>query len=70
MINVYNCKQRHVCEKDHTWNPFTCSCKNEKYQARIMDDPVIMSREVRESYKEETKIIPTNFNEKKEICKM
>ena len=35
-----------------------------------MDDPVIMSREVRESYNEETKIIPANFNEKKEICKM
>ena len=31
-----------------------------------MDDPVIMSREVRESYNEETKIIPTNIEQKKQ----
>ena len=25
------CKKCHVCEKDHVWNPATCSCKNGKY---------------------------------------
>ena len=24
------CKKHHICEKDHVWNPATCSCKNEK----------------------------------------
>ena len=35
-----------------------------------MDDSVIMRDEVIESYDEETKTIPTNFNEKKATCKM
>ena len=34
-----------------------------------MDDPVIIFDEVIESYKEETKTIPTNFNEEKVTCK-
>ena len=34
-----------------------------------MDDSVIMCDEVIESYEKETKAIPTNFNEKKAICK-
>ena len=39
----------HVCEKDYIWNPATCSSENWKY------DEII----------EETKTVPTNFNEKK-----
>ena len=34
-----------------------------------MDDSAVMWDEVIESYEEETKTIPTNFNEKKAICK-
>ena len=54
-----------VCEKDYVWNPATCSCKNGKYLASVMDVSVIMCDEVIESYNEET-----NFNEKKAACKM
>ena len=64
------CKKRHVCEKDYIWNPSRCGCKNGKYLASIMDDSAITFDEVIESYGEETKTIPTNFNEKKVICKM
>ena len=34
-----------------------------------MNDSVIMCNEIIQSYKEETKTISTNFNEKKGICK-
>ena len=34
-----------------------------------MDDSAIMCDEVIESYDEETKTIPTNFNKKKATCK-
>ena len=34
-----------------------------------MDDLVIVFDEITESYDEETKTIPTNFNEKKATCK-
>ena len=34
-----------------------------------MDDSVIMFDEVIESYDQEIKTIPTNFNEKKATCK-
>ena len=39
-------------------------CENEKYVASIMDDPVIICDEVIESYDEEIKTIPKNFNGK------
>ena len=38
--------------------------------ASIMDDSAITCDEIIESYNEEAKIIPTNFNEKKATCKM
>ena len=41
-----------------------------KYLASIMDDSAITFDEVIESYDEEIKTFPTNFNEKKVICKM
>ena len=34
-----------------------------------MDDPAITFDEIIESYDDETKTIPTNFNEKKATCK-
>ena len=59
------CK-KHICEKDYIWNPATCSCKNGKYLASIIeDDSVITYDEIIE----ETKTIPTNFNEKKQPAK-
>ena len=35
-----------------------------------MDDSAIMCNEVIEPYNKQTKTIPTNFNEKKAICKI
>ena len=59
------CKKRHICEKDHIWNPATCSCENGKYLASIMDDSTITCDEIIESYNEGTEPIPTNFHGKK-----
>ena len=64
------CKKHNICEKDYTWNPATCSCKNGKYLAPIMNDSAINCDEVIEPYKEKTKTIPTNFKEKKVITKL
>ena len=72
------CKKRHVCEKDYTWNPVTCSCKNGKYLASIMDDSAITCDEIidanvdaktksngeAKSKDEETQAILSSFNEK------
>ena len=53
----FECKKRHVCEKKKkkNWNPATCSCKNGKYLASIMNDSAIACDEVTESYDEQTK---------------
>ena len=63
------CKKHNICEKDYIWNPATCSCENGKCLVNIMDDSVIKCDEVTDaeakSYNEETRTIPTNFNEKK-----
>ena len=56
--------------KNYIWNPATCSCENRKCFASIMDNSAIMCDEFIKSYDKETKIIPTNFSEKKEICKI
>ena len=63
------CKKCQVSEKDYIWNPVTCSSENVKHLASIMDDSVVTCDEIIESYDEETKTIPTNFNEKKATCK-
>ena len=55
-----------VCEKDYVWNPATCSCKNGKYLASVIDNSVITYDEIIE---EETKTVTTIFNEKNETCK-
>ena len=44
----------------------TCSCKNDKYLASIIDDSVVMCDEIIYA---ETKTVITNFNEKNAICK-
>ena len=59
------CKKRHICEKEYMWNPVTCSCKNGKYLASVIDDSVITCDEIIE----ETKEVPINFNEKYITCK-
>ena len=41
----HECK-KHICEKDCIWNPATCSCKNGKYLASIIDDLVIKCDEI------------------------
>ena len=55
----FECKKHHICEKEYTWNPATCSCKNGKYAASIIDDSVITSDEIidgeAKTYDEETK---------------
>ena len=59
------CKKHNICEKDYIWNPASCSCKNGRYLANIMDDSVIMCDEIVELYDEEAKTVSTNLNEKK-----
>ena len=60
-----NKKKHYVCKKAYIWNPATCSCENGKYLATIIDDSVITCDEIIE----ETKTVPTNFNEKNITCK-
>ena len=64
----FECKKRHVCGKDYIWNLVTCSCKNVKDLASIMDDSAITCDEIIDaeanSNDEETEIVPANFNEK------
>ena len=55
------CKKHCICEKVYIWNLATCSCKNCKYFARIIDDSVITCDEIIDA---EAKRVPTNFNEK------
>ena len=55
------CKKRHVCEKDHAWNPATCNCKNRKYSASIMNNSTMACDKIIESYHKEIKTILTNF---------
>ena len=66
------------CNSDQCWNnellnkellnPSTCSFKNGKYLASIMDDSAVTCDEVIESYNKEIKTIPINFIKKKVIC--
>ena len=42
----------------------TCNCENGKYLASITDNSGIICVEVTESFNEEAKAVPTNFNEK------
>ena len=58
---LIKCKKCHVCEKGYIWNPATCSCKNGKYLAIIMEDSAIASDEIIELHDEETKTVSSNF---------
>ena len=60
-INVgVSVKVHCVCEKDYILSPATCSCENGKYLASVIDNSMVTCDEVLE----ETKTIPTKFNEK------
>ena len=67
------CKKHNICEKYYIWNPVTCSFKNNKYLANIMDDSVITCDAIidaeAKSYDRETKTVLINFNDKKATCK-
>ena len=53
--------------KNYVWNPATCSCKNGKYLASIIDDSVIRCDKIIDadaevkSHDEEIKSIPKNI---------
>ena len=68
----WKCK-KHICEMDYIWNTATCSCKNGRYFASIIDNSVITFDETIDAEaklnNEETKTVPANFNEKKLTCK-
>ena len=57
------CKIEKHCvhRKDYIWNPATYSCENSKYVGSTIDDSVITSDEIME----ETRTVPTSFDEKK-----
>ena len=59
------CQKHHICVKDYIGNPDSCSYKNDKYLASIIDNSVVTCDEI----EEETKTVTTNFNEKKSMCK-
>ena len=46
-INILRCgcKKYHTFEKHYIWNPVTCSCKNCRYLASIINNSVIISNE-------------------------
>ena len=50
----YERKKHHVCEKGYIWNPATCSCKNRKYLASIMDDSDFNCGEIIDAAKTKT----------------
>ena len=68
MINADRSAEKHICEKDYIWNPATCSCKNGKYLASIIDNSVITCDEIidteSKSNNKETKTVSTNFSTK------
>ena len=58
----FKCRKHHIYEKDYICNPTACNCKKGKYLASIIDDSLIMCDKIIHT---ETKIVITNFNEKK-----
>ena len=65
MINVDARVKSIIYVKNYILNPATCSCENGKYLSSVIDNSVIMCDEIIE----ETKTVPTNFNEKDITCK-
>ena len=65
MINVNASTESAVyVKKYYVLNAATCSCKDGKYLANIMNESVITCDEIPDA-DEETITVPTNFNEKK-----
>ena len=69
MIHVdASAKKDHTSKKDHICILSSCSCKNERYLASIIEDLVITCDGIidakTKSSNEKAKTIPTNFNEK------
>ena len=65
MINVNASTESAVyVKKYYILNAATCSCKDGKYLANIMNESVITCDEIPDA-DEETITVPTNFNEKK-----
>ena len=58
MLNIHD-----VCKKYFVWNPATCTCKNDKYLASIIDNSVLTCEEMKES--KETKTILKNISKTK-----
>ena len=56
-------------KKDYIWNPTTCSCKNGKYLANIIDNSMITCEQIVDTetklYNNETKTVTKKLNEKK-----
>ena len=70
LVRVQKSKKTSFVKKDYIWNPATCSCKNGKYLASIIDNSVITCNEVINTTKTfATKTIPTDSKEKKVNCK-
>ena len=61
------CKKHHICEKRWYLESFCMSFKSGKYLASIIVDSVITCNKIIDN--QETKTIPTNFNEKNITCK-
>ena len=69
-INVNARVENVMYVKGLYFSPATCSCKNGKYLASIMDDSAITCDEVIVSYNEKAKPITTKLDEMKATCKM
>ena len=58
-------KKNCVCKNNYIWNLAKCSCKNDKYLARIIDNLVITCDEIIDaeanSYNEETRNYSNKF---------
>ena len=67
MLNVGVSVKNVKYVKKTVWNPSTCNSENGTYLGITsnMDNSAIMCDEIIESYYKQTKIVPTNFNEKK-----
>ena len=50
------------------WVTVKCNCENGKYLGSIVNYSVITCDEIIESDDQETKTIPTNFNQRKATC--
>ena len=54
-----------MCKEDYIWNPATCSCKNDKYLARVIDVSGITWEKIIDT----RKTLLTIINIKKITCK-